>query len=195
MPKTQLQPWKILDSKIIHKTPWVEIVEDTCLVDNQKLIYTYTRRVDEGPLIIAEEKDETIWLVRQYRHPIKKIIWQFPVEGKFIHESWEQAAKRGLKEELQLVATNWQNLGQFYVDPGGLSQKYQAHLASGLSKSVEDTFNHSNNEIENLEIQNFSRKEIDELIEKGEICDNWTLAGLFLYERYKQSRKPAQLAL
>jgi ADP-ribose pyrophosphatase len=189
MPKTQLQPWKTLDSKIIHKTPWIELVEDECLVDNQKLTYTYTRRVDEGPLIIAEEKDQTIWLVRQYRHPIQKIIWQFPVEGKFPNESWAEAAKRGLKEELQLVATGWQNLGQFYVDPGGLSQKYQVYFASNLSKSGDNTFNHSDEEIEHLEIQNFSRKEIDQLIDTGELCDNWTLAGLFLYDRYKQSRE------
>ncbi len=187
MPKTQLQPWEVLNSKVIHKTPWIEIVEDECLVENKKLTYTYTRRVDEGPLIIAEEKDETVWLVRQYRHPIKKIIWQFPVEGKFPNESWEDAAQRGLKEELQLVATEWKNLGQFYVDPGGLDQKYQVYFANGLLKSKGDHSKHNENEIENLEIQNFSRKEIDQLINTGELCDNWTLAGLFLYDRYKQN--------
>ncbi len=183
--QSNLDPWKIVDSKIIHSTPWIEIIEDNCLADNKELTYTYTRRVDEGPLIIAEDKNQKLWLVRQYRHPIKRIIWQFPAEGKYKDESWEEAAKRGLREELQFDAKNWHDLGQFFVDPGGLDQKYHAYLATDLS-NVQILDTHQNNdEVENLEIQSFSRKEIDYLITNGELCDNWTLSGLFLYDRYK----------
>ncbi len=185
---TKLKPWEIIDSKIVHATPWIEIVEDTCLVEGNELKYTYTRRVDEGPLIIAEENNK-LWLVRQYRHPIKKIIWQFPGEGKLPDESWEAAAARGLQEELHLAATNWQDLGVFYPDPGGLEQKYHAYLATDLKKLAKQDTPHAEDEVENLEIHSFSRAEIDDLIDTGEICDNWTLAALFLYDRYKRSSK------
>ncbi len=185
--QSNLNVWKIVNSKIIHSTPWIEIIEDKCLSDTKDLTYTYSRRVDEGPLIIAEDKDQNLWLVRQYRHPIKKIIWQFPAEGKYKDESWEQAARRGLEEELQFKAEKWFDLGQFYVDPGGLDQKYHAFLASGLTKTQSSNFHHDDEEVENLEVQSFSREEIDDLIKTGELCDNWTLSGLFLYDRYKQS--------
>jgi 8-oxo-dGTP pyrophosphatase MutT (NUDIX family) len=184
---TNLKPWQILSSKIVHKTPWIEIVADQCLVDGKELTYTYTRRVDEGPLIIAEENDGRIWMVRQYRHPIKKIVWQFPVEGKFPEETWEQAAVRGLQEEVHRDATTWSDLGLFYPDPGGLDQRVHVFVATGLSKTAVPT-DHDGGEVENLEIACFSRAEIDKLIKSGEICDNWTLGGLFLYERYTLNR-------
>ncbi|MEP7167497.1 MAG: NUDIX hydrolase [Candidatus Woesebacteria bacterium] len=183
--KSDLRPWKVLDSKIIHSTPWLEVIEDKCLADDKELTYTFSRRIDEGPLIIAEENDK-LWLVRQYRHPIKKIIWQFPAEGKYKDESWEQAAKRGLKEELLFEAKTWHDLGQFYVDPGGLDQKYHAYIATDLTKiQFSESHQQNEDEVENLEIQSFSRSEIDDLIKAGELCDSWTLSGLFLYDRYK----------
>jgi hypothetical protein len=87
-----LTPWQILTSKVIHATNWIKLIEDKCLVSGHEITYTFTKKLDEGPLIIAEEAGE-IWLVKQYRHPIKKIVWQFPLEGKSNSESWEAAKK------------------------------------------------------------------------------------------------------
>mgnify|MGYP003784726697 FL=1 len=71
---SQLKPWNIKNTRIIHKTPWIEVIEDTCLANDTELKYTYTRKIDEGPVIVAKEHDGSIWLVQQYRHPIKRII-------------------------------------------------------------------------------------------------------------------------
>lgn len=182
---TKLSPWQVIRTKIIHATPWIEVKEDTCLADGTELTYTYTRRIDEGPLIIAEDQDEKLWLVRQYRHPIKKIIWQFPAEGKHPAESWQAAAQRGLGEELGLLAQTWHDLGTFFVDPGGLEQKYHAYLATGLSQTNEFATYRPEDVTEKLEVTAFSRPQIDDLIAHGAICDNWTLTGLFLYDHYK----------
>jgi len=59
-----LSPWTITSTKIIHKTPWIELVEDTCVVGDKPTTYTYTRRVDSGPVIVPMEDDGSIWLVR-----------------------------------------------------------------------------------------------------------------------------------
>lgn len=182
---TKLQPWQVTNSKVVHQTPWIEVIEDTCQAQDQELHYTYTKRVDEGPLIIAETAEHKLWLVRQYRHPIRKIIWQFPAEGKISGESWEAAAARGLREELHLEAKRWQSLGEFHPDPGGLQQKYQAFLAQDLKSIEQGEVHHVADEVEELERHAFSRTEIDALIDRGEICDNWTLAGLYLYDRYQ----------
>ena len=183
---TNLKPWKITNTKIIHQTPRIQIKEDACQAGEQNLEYTYTKRVDEGPLIIAEDADQKIWLVRQYRHPIKKIIWQFPAEGKLPEENWQTAAERGLHEELNLQAEHWHHLGLFHPDPGGLEQQYHAYLATHLTPAPEPADHHGSQEVENLEVHSFSRSEIDMLIDSGELCDNWTLAGLFLYDRFRR---------
>ncbi len=180
-----LHPWKTLSTRVVHATPWIEVIEDTCKVDRRQITYTYTRRVDEGPLIIAQTTDDKLWMVRQYRHPIQKIIWQFPVEGKLSGETWAAAAQRGLDEELKLRATQLVDLGSFYPDPGGLRQRYKVFIATGLTPTT-TIAPHSVDEIEDLEIKSFSRREIESLVDTGDVCDNWTLSALFLYDRYRK---------
>lgn len=184
---TSLKPWQVVSTTTIHQTPWTEILEDQCLTENNKqLTYTYARRVDAGPMMIAEEADGRLWLVRQYRHPIKKIIWQFPAEGKLSHETWEQAATRGLVEELQIAAKNLQDLGLVHLDPGGSDQAFHVFLATEIIPLSSFENSAHQDEVEDLEIGCFSRKEIDSLITSGEFCDSWSLSCLFLYDRYKQ---------
>jgi ADP-ribose pyrophosphatase len=91
-----------------------------------------------------------------------------------------------LTEELNLQAKNWQNLGQFYPDPGGLDQKYQIFLATDLQPANLENSQHREAD-EELEIGEFTRIEIDELIKAGKICDNWTLAGLYIYDKFKKT--------
>jgi ADP-ribose pyrophosphatase len=179
-----LQPWQIISSTVIHHTPWIEVVEEECLADGQKLTYTSVKRRDEGPQIIAREDDGRVWLVQQYRHPIRKIVWQFPAEGKFPEESWESAAQRGIQEELGLEAREFVDLRRLFVDPGLLQQQTHVFLATGLKPITVEKLHTEEGEVEDLRVQAFTLKEIDQLIEHGEICDNWTLAGLFLLQRY-----------
>ena len=185
-----LKPWKTLSSKIVHETPWIQVKEDLCNIDGTQLTYTYTNRKDEGPMIIPEDSDGKLWLVEQYRHPIKKIIWQFPCEGKMPDESWETAAKRGLKEELSKEATQVVQIGVSHPDPGGLEQVTHVFLMTGLKDIQYESHEELvAGEVEDLRGRAFSLQEINQMIDNGEICDSWTLTGLFLYERYKRQTK------
>jgi ADP-ribose pyrophosphatase len=180
-----IKPWTVLSSEIIYETPWIQVIEDKCQVDDQVITYTRVNRRDEGPQIIAETADKKLFMVQQYRHPIHKIVWQFPAEGKTDQESWEDAAQRGLREEIGMSAEKLTDLGVFHPDPGLLDQTSHAFLAQGLTPNPTTEKVHlSNQEVEDLRVDSFTLSEIDELIEKGEICDGWTLSGLFLYQRY-----------
>lgn len=187
---SKLTKWKVLTAKTIHETSWIKIIEEKCQANSKTLTYTYTKRVDEGPLIIPEAKENLLYMVRQYRHPIRKIIWQFPAEGKFSNESWHQAARRGVEEEVGLIPGKLIDLGVLYPDPGGLQQKTRLFIARNLKTPAfkkKKRTEKGQEEEEKLEVKKFTRKQIDKLIEKGEICDNWTLSALFLYDAYKQS--------
>ena len=179
-----LKPWKVTKTTVIHKTPWMEFIEDQCESNGKTATYTYMNRTDQGPLIIPEADDRSLWMVRQYRHPIRKIIWQFPVEGKLKQESWEDAARRGLAEELHIAAQTIQYLGTSYPSPGDGAQAAQFYLAQGLSPLEHGVVPHDGSEIEELETRAFTRPEIDAMIDAGAICDSWTLTALFMYDRY-----------
>lgn len=175
-----MNKWKTISTKAVHSTPWIEVVEDECEAESGTLTYTYSRRIDQGPVIIAEQ-DEKLWMVKQYRHPIHKIIWQFPAEGMHPGETWEQAACRGVEEELVFKVGKLLFLSDLYPDPGGLQQQSKVFVATELSKLREAS---RLDQHEQIEKGLFSLEEIDQLIVRGEICDGWTFSGLFLYKRY-----------
>lgn len=184
---SKIKNWKLIKSNSIHKTKWIELLEDECVVDGKRITYTYTKRLDEGPTIIPEDSDGKLWMVKQYRHPIRKIVWQFPTEGKNEGESWKDAARRGLSEEIGKRAGKLIDLGWSYIDPGGLRQKTKYFLAQDLKEVDGDK--HMEEEFEDLNARSFSMKEIEELIREGKIVDNWTFSGLFLLQRHKGKEK------
>lgn len=177
--------WKVTGSKLIHQNPWINLIADSCESNGKNFTYTFAERRDEGPYVIAEESDGCLWMVQQYRHPIQKIVWQFPAEGKKPEESWEAAAQRGIEEELGKHAETFIQLGTMYPDPGFLRQTAHLYLATGLSDVQVDKFHMTEEEVEELHTQVFSLDEIEKMIDTGDICDGWTLAALYLYKKHR----------
>lgn len=179
-----LKPWNIISSRIIHQTPWMTMIEDVCDVDGTNTTYTYVRRTS-GSGIIPVTTDGKLWMVQQYRHPIKRTVWQFAAEGLEPGEDYFSVAKRGLREELGLEAAHWHELARIYPDPGTLDQELIWYIATDLRVAQDVHKVHtSESEVEDLRTQAFSLQQIEQLIQKGEICDNWTLAAIQLYQRY-----------
>jgi 8-oxo-dGTP pyrophosphatase MutT (NUDIX family) len=184
-----LQPWKVISSKTFYQSPWIEVIEDECEINDKKVTYTRVKRLDEGSMIIPEDDDGRLWLVQQYRHPIHKIVWQFPAGGQNEGESWQESAERELAEEMKKKAGSMTDLGIFYPDPGLLDQTSHVFLAQNLiDLSANEQNQHQQDEVEDLRIQAFTLTEIDQLIDAGEICDGWILGGLYLYKKYKKSK-------
>lgn len=89
--------------------------------------------------VMALNDDGQVYLVRQYRHPVRTETWEPPaglldVKG----EDPVEAAKRELHEEADLVASRWDVLVDFYSSPGGSSEGIRVFLARGISDVPED---------------------------------------------------------
>ena len=84
--------------------------------------------------IIALDDDERVLLQRQYRHPVRRELWEPPaglldVDGEHARD----AAARELAEEADLVAARWDVLVDFYTSPGGSDEALRVFLARGLT--------------------------------------------------------------
>ncbi len=84
--------------------------------------------------VIALDDDERVLLLRQYRHPVRSLLWEPPaglldVEG----EDLRAAAERELMEEADLRAERWDVLVDYYTTPGGSDEPIRVFLARGLS--------------------------------------------------------------
>lgn len=80
---------------------------------------------------------EEVAVVDQYRHPVRAVLWEIPaglldVAG----EDPRDAAARELREEGDLEADAWQDLGSFALTPGGSSEHIRIFLATGVRASA-----------------------------------------------------------
>lgn len=100
--------------------------------------------------VIALDEHERVLLLRQYRHPVGRELWEPPaglldVDG----EDAQVGAARELAEETDLVADRWDVLVDYFTSPGGSNEAIRVFLARGLSAvPVEERFSREAEELE-----------------------------------------------
>lgn len=137
---------------------------------------THQREVVRHPgsaAIVAVYDDGTVALVKQYRHPAVKYLWEIPAGSRGDFEPPEECAARELEEELGVVAGRWEKLTEFFVSPGFCGEKMWLYLATDLTETRQ---NLEDDEI--LEITRVSFARAFEMIEANEIEDAKTIIGL-----------------
>jgi 8-oxo-dGTP pyrophosphatase MutT (NUDIX family) len=80
----------------------------------------------------GNKRTPTVLLERQYRHTMRKVLWELPAGKIDAGETPLHAAKRELLEETGYRARRWRRILQFYVSPGFLDEYMNIFLAEGL---------------------------------------------------------------
>lgn len=84
--------------------------------------------------VMVEDAEQRIYLVRQYRHPVRRELWEPPAGLLDVaNEDPLVAAKRELAEEADLTAANWHVLADLYTSPGGSSEAIRIYAASDVA--------------------------------------------------------------
>lgn len=138
----------------------------------------YTREIIWHPgsaVIVPLFADQTVALVRQYRHPASKYLLELPAGSLSENEDPEAGARRELEEEIGVTAGKVEKLTEFYVSPGFLAEKMHLFLATDLIKTQQ---NLEDDEI--LSIERLPLQAIPNLILEGKLEDAKTIIGLTL---------------
>lgn len=126
-------------------------------------------------VIIPVFADNTVALVRQYRHAAGKYLLEIPAGTLEKGEDPETGAVRELEEEIGVTAEKIEKLAEFYISPGFLTEKMYLFLATGLTETGQKL---EADELLTIERSTFPRT--FEMIQNGEIEDAKTIVGLML---------------
>ena len=164
---------KILESRILYQKHGRIVVEDVLeFADGSKHEWVYfkgsgTAGAFAGAVAIAAfTEDNKMILTKQYRHPLRKLIYDLPAGGMKEGETPEQAALRELEEETGYTAEKLEWIGRFNWNPSNMSGTVEIFFTKSLKhKSSFDT-----DEIANVELMDFDK--VVEKVLKGELIDS-----------------------
>ncbi len=118
-----------------------------------------------------------IVLVRQFRYPVNRFLWELPAGSVDAGELPEQAARRECHEEIGLVPGTVVRLAALWPTPGYCDEEMIFFRVSGLEQPTEAAHV---DEDEDIETQTFELREVREMVRRGEIVDMKTIVALTL---------------
>jgi 8-oxo-dGDP phosphatase len=83
--------------------------------------------------VLALDDDQQVLLIRQYRHPVRRLLWEIPAGLRDVagEQPWA-TARRELLEEAGYRARDWQVLADYYTSPGFSTERLRVFLARDL---------------------------------------------------------------
>ncbi len=170
---------KTISSKELVRTPIFTVTMDHAVdPDGFEIKRAIVQHAGSAVVMPVDEKKRVL-LVRQYRLPAFKHLWELPAGKVDEGETPLQAAKRELAEETGYRAKKWEKLAIFYPSPGFLAEKMTIYLAHDLTEGVQTPM-----EDERIQTKWFSAREIDQLIRSYKIIDAKTQIGFLKWKRY-----------
>lgn len=167
---------KCLESEVLYDGRILRLRRDKVMLSNGA---TALREVVEHPGavgIIATNQDEVI-LVRQYRYPVGAELLEIPAGKLEPGESPEECARRELREETGLLASQLEHVCSFHTSPGFSNEVLHLFWASGLTHA----WPHPDGD-EQLSVERLKLSEARKKILAGEIRDAKTITALLLAE-------------
>lgn len=129
-----------------------------------------------GVCVLPILQDGTVLLVEQFRYPYMEEVLEAPAGKLEPGEDPFEAAKRELREETGMVATEFFDLGQDYPSPGYTNEIIHLYAARGLTHVGQDL-----DEDEFLNVRKVSFSEALNRIYENQLKDSKTVMAIMKY--------------
>jgi len=169
--------WEILDTDYLLDTPWVKILLERLRHrdSGREQDYFYLTSPNEAVAVVALTDDGCVLLTRQYRHPVRQIIWDLPAGAMRPDEDPAEGARRELEEETGYQADAWMPLAYFNQFPGSMRLGTHLFLARQL-RWVGQRLDAG----EELEVVAMPFDQALAMVLDGEVIDGSLMLGLLL---------------
>ncbi len=164
---------KTIESTYIYRGKILNLRVDKVVLPSGKIHHREILEHGESVAILPLHGDK-ILLIKQFRKPLDREIWEVPAGRREKGEDIHECARRELEEETGMEARKLVKVGEYLPSPGYSTELIHLfigeELVEGRMHPEEDEF---------IQRRFFSPEEIRIMIKKGDITDGKTLALLF----------------
>lgn len=165
---------KVIDRKNVFKGSIIDLFVETVVFPGQQAEMECISHPG-GAAVVPLLPDESIVLIKQYRHCIGDTIWEIPAGRLEPGENPLDCAKRELEEEVGYKAARIRILTEIYSAPAYCTEIISIFLADDLKPSEQ-----SLDDDEIIEVVTIPLVDAVEKVKAGEIKDAKTVVGIML---------------
>lgn len=192
-PGQDAAPYEVINTVEHFRGSVFTVITDTvAMPDGQTAARDYIQHVG-SVAAVAVDGQERVVLVRQYRHPLRRVLWELPAGLRDVDdEDPALTAARELAEEAGLVAARWEPLLTLHNSPGYSNEQIHIYLAQELD-GVDDGFEFERVfEESTMTTHLVPLDEAIAMVDRGEITNATTVAGLLAaWRRLRTAAPPA----
>lgn len=175
--------WITHDTAVPYENAWIRVEHNNVTTPGgSKGIYGVVRFKNVAVGVIPIDDEDHTWLVGQYRYATGQYSWEMPEGGAEPGESFEETARRELKEETGMTAASLTPLFSNVVLSNSVTDEAAyAFVATGLQAgdaTPEDT--------EELAIRRLPVEEAIQLVLDGEINDAFSVMAFLTLDAVRR---------
>jgi 8-oxo-dGTP pyrophosphatase MutT (NUDIX family) len=175
----QRGPWQQLDQQQVYENPWIRVTHENVLTPaGTSGIYGVVHFKSRAVGVVPLDDEGYVWLVKQFRYTLNQYSIEIPEGGSPLSEGMLGTARRELREETGLTASEWTHLLDIHTSNSVTDESGAIYLARGLVQGATDF-----ESTEDIEVLRMPLAEAIDWIFIGKITDSLTIMGLLAVER------------
>ena len=179
IPKLENRKWKVLSSEqLLDKGVWMRLRQERVQLPSGAIVPEwFILDFPDWVNVIAITKDGKFVMEDQYRHALGETRFELIAGVVDPGETPLQAAQRELSEESGYGGGTWEEFLCVAPNPTNQSNRSYTFLATGVERLSEPHAEAT----EDINVDLFTREEVEELLRTGQIIQAMHLAPLWKY--------------
>jgi 8-oxo-dGTP pyrophosphatase MutT (NUDIX family) len=170
----ETNPWRTLGTEVRYDNPWITVTHHEVVNPNGGPgIYGVVHYKNLAIGVLPVDSDGNTWLVGQYRYPTDRYSWEIPEGGGDPALDPLVSARRELREETGIEASNWRLMLQLQLSNSVSDELAHIYLATGLTHGTS-----SPEETEQLKLRKLPLTDAIAMALDGRITDALSVVAL-----------------
>lgn len=188
LPADRPMSWPLVSSRYLHRDDWVVALREDVITrpDHPEEFSRISLEHPGAVIVMAVDEHERVMCLRQYRHTSGHEFVELPAGLRDAQdEPPVETAKRELREEVELEATDWRLLLSTFSSAGISDEVHDIFLARGLSHAPRGDFEMRHEEAE-MEVFWTPVADLLEAVLQGRVRQGPLAQAVLAYEVLRQ---------